>query len=357
MDRADTHTLLESIASLTRQRDSDDFRISLLKTVLEAIPARRVRILRPQTAGHGGGWTEEFRGLAQTTAAGKRELRFGSGTRISGDAWLQRCAEEGSALQVMETGEHGRYLVPVHDGESVAEVIDVETDAAQPGDYRLTKVIVQLYQNYLDLARAGERDTLTGLLNRRTLEARVSRILQAPRPSASASLPPPTAVPRRGSDRPTEALRRLSYWLAVIDIDHFKQINDRFGHLFGDEVLLLMARLMRHCFRLEDLLFRFGGEEFVVIVQAEHEQQAMSTFERFRTTVANHRFPQLDHVTVSIGYVCLDGQAVSGDAIGHADQALYFAKKNGRNRCCSYEQLCTQHALEAAAQNSEVELF
>ena len=70
------------------------------------------------------------------------------------------------------------------------------------------------------------------------------------------------------------------YWLGVVDIDHFKAVNDRFGHLIGDEVLLLLSRIMRGCFRHSDQLYRFGGEEFVVLLLCHDETHATAAFER-----------------------------------------------------------------------------
>jgi two-component system cell cycle response regulator len=73
----------------------------------------------------------------------------------------------------------------------------------------------------------------------------------------------------------------LRTWLGVIDIDHFKLINDTYGHLYGDEVLILVARLMmRSCVRVDDLVYRYGGEEFVVMLKAANEHNAMMAFDR-----------------------------------------------------------------------------
>lgn len=70
--------------------------------------------------------------------------------------------------------------------------------------------------------------------------------------------------------------------MGVLDIDHFKSINDRFGHLYGDEVLLLLSRIMRKNFREGDLLFRYGGEEFIVLLQNVDEERAKCVLERLR---------------------------------------------------------------------------
>ena len=91
---------------------------------------------------------------------------------------------------------------------------------------------------------------------------------------------------------------RDSYWLAVIDIDHFKRVNDLSGHLIGDEVLLLLARQMRVNFRFHDQLYRFGGEEFVVLMRCTNHADALAALERFRHQIEIHAFPQVGPITV-----------------------------------------------------------
>src|SRR6202011_3687326 len=95
-------------------------------------------------------------------------------------------------------------------------------------------------------------------------------------------------------------------WLALIDIDRFKSINDGYGHLFGDEVLLLVSQLMKRSFRGADQLFRFGGEEFVVLLDRASEPGAQIVLERLRTTIGEHEFPQVGQVTISVGYTRID---------------------------------------------------
>jgi diguanylate cyclase (GGDEF)-like protein len=134
-------------------------------------------------------------------------------------------------------------------------------------------------------------------------------------------------------------------WLCVVDIDHFKRVNDSFGHLFGDEVLLRMGELMRKTFRGGDRLFRFGGEEFVVILNAADETLAATSFNRFRASVEKHEFPQVGQVTCSIGFTAVSNMDVPTDVVGRADEALYFAKENGRNQVCCYERLVAEGAI------------
>ena len=125
----------------------------------------------------------------------------------------------------------------------------------------------------------------------------------------------------------------------MVDLDHFKRINDQFGHLYGDEVLLLLARIMRDSFRHQDKVFRFGGEEFVVVLKAVSEDEVRAALERFRVAVATYPFPQVGQVTASIGYTRIHADDTIPEIVGRADEALYVAKDNGRDQIAGYETL------------------
>lgn len=126
--------------------------------------------------------------------------------------------------------------------------------------------------------------------------------------------------------------------LLIVDIDDFKQINDRYGHLVGDSVLRRVAILLKRSIRGCDILARYGGEEFSVILPATALKDAVVVSERIRNAVAEHRFHlpdglTLDHVTVTIGLGTFSPSDTSPDTlIKKADQALYTGKNQGKNR-------------------------
>ena len=133
-----------------------------------------------------------------------------------------------------------------------------------------------------------------------------------------------------------------SFFLFILDIDHFKQVNDTHGHQVGDLVLIQMAELIRKNIRVEDIPFRYGGEEFVVLVPAKpgETSRGMEIAERLRAAVEAHTFecsgaPPL-HKTISAGVAAfpLNGKT-SDDIIRAADEALYTAKRSGRNKVCA----------------------
>lgn len=123
--------------------------------------------------------------------------------------------------------------------------------------------------------------------------------------------------------------------LLMMDIDHFKQVNDCYGHPVGDLVLEAVAKSIRATLRKQDLAGRLGGEEFAVFLANVCPEQALMLAERLRNSIANS-YVELDNgqrlsVTISIGVCMLDGQALP-ECLVQADQALYAAKEAGRNR-------------------------
>ena len=198
--------------------------------------------------------------------------------------------------------------------------------------------LVRIYGNQIKLLDYSELDTLTHLLNRKTFDETFDRLLTARVPDAANEIQ---------ENRRDHLEQGTPAWLGVIDIDHFKRVNDSFGHLFGDEVLLRVGDLMRKTFRGGDRLFRFGGEEFVVILNAETEDLAAAGFNRFRVSVEDNEFPQVGQVTCSVGFTAVLNGDVPTDVVGRADEALYYAKEHGRNQVCSYEQLLASGAIAA----------
>ena len=256
-----------------------------------------------------------------------------------------------SALANPRPGRHTLWL-PVWMHEKVSTCLEI-TQSRPFSAHKLDvlKGVFLVYQNYQSLLDYSERDALTGLFNRKTFDEQFAR----------------TASPGLSSNRSKSAESMIAEevitesepvqnWLAVVDIDHFKQVNDRFGHLYGDEVLILIANILRTSFRSHDRIFRFGGEEFVVLLRNTTLSKAHKVFNRFRETVQEHHFPQVGSVTVSLGFVGTSrGSPV--EILGQADQALYYAKEHGRNQVRFYEDLVAAGELATKVANDDVELF
>ena len=207
---------------------------------------------------------------------------------------------------------------------------------------------MRIYRNFQGLLDYSERDTLTGMLSRKTFDDSFLKLL------GELSLTMPEVEDRRRHTGDS------SYFLGVIDIDHFKRVNDGFGHLIGDEVLLLLSRLMRSSFRFHDLLFRFGGEEFVVLMRCElgAAADAAHAFERMRQNTERYAFPQVGTVTVSIGFTQVRPDDLPATAFDRADNALYHAKHSGRNQVRNHAELVAAGQMaEQVVPGSDVEFF
>lgn len=231
----------------------------------------------------------------------------------------------------------------------------LEVTREEPFDAAILQIlrgIVKVYRNFQNLLDYSERDALTGLYNRKTFDDQLARMLAGDLPKSAE-----TAVEQERRHGAEAADEVLQHWLAVIDVDHFKRINDQFGHVYGDEVLILLANLMQSSFRLDDRVFRFGGEEFVVLLRATSLENVRRIIDRFRANVEAHDFPQVGRITVSVGFVAVNAYESPVVTLGHADQALYYAKNHGRNLACHYDQLVEQGLLGKSQSNDDVEFF
>lgn len=215
-----------------------------------------------------------------------------------------------------------------------------------PNEDATIRGVLEVFSNYYALLDMSQRDRLTGLLNRQALESNFERIWSA--------MARPDSIQEKVSGR--RVAHHGKYWLAFIDIDYFKQVNDNHGHMVGDEVLLLVSRLMQHTFRSSDLLYRYGGEEFVSIISAENrrcpECLRACTIWLSRPTF----FPRVEHLTVSIGYAEVDPEVLPVEVLSRADRSLYQAKQDGRNLVYDFNELVERGIFQNASYG-DAELF
>ncbi len=122
------------------------------------------------------------------------------------------------------------------------------------------------------------------------------------------------------------------FTLAMIDIDHFKNINDTYGHQFGDYVLKEISQIIQNTFRKTDIVFRYGGEEITIIMPETNSNNALLPLEKLRNKISKHNFNN-QNVTISIGVADFNNDIkTSNDILKKADEMLYYAKENGRNQ-------------------------
>lgn len=119
--------------------------------------------------------------------------------------------------------------------------------------------------------------------------------------------------------------------LLILDIDHFKTVNDTQGHLIGDKVLIRLAKILTEFFPKEHIIARYGGEEFVVIMPFANEEESLNEAELLRSTIQTAKW-EISNITVSIGVATSNPNETTLSILAQADKALYSSKENGRNK-------------------------
>ncbi|MFO1380441.1 MAG: GGDEF domain-containing protein [Chitinivorax sp.] len=341
--------VLDTLSNLTRLRDRDALEVGLAATVFGLLQPQCLRFWR----------VIENRGtpaLAQCLSFDDDSMLHVPQAQLDPELlrpidqwpaeWQAACSS--GEYRVLAANGTRHLLLPLQVDFSTSLLVEVESTAAElADDAPLIVTLLQLYANHLRLLDYAEKDTLTGLLNRKTFETQFSKLLMLESLTDEKN--------RRFHQR---RRHQDSYpWIGVVDIDHFKRINDRFGHLYGDEVLILMANLMRRAIRANDWLYRFGGEEFVVVLAPATAQAAQEVFTRLRQSIESAEFPQVGQVTASIGYTSVRPHLDSSSMLGEADEALYFAKDRGRNQICAYADIAGLRAADSRTTYFDAELF
>lgn len=340
-----SHRLMEQLAHITAFRDTRRLELSLLKTLQELFNPDALSLVKLDTNNQPLVLLryDPVKNQMQDDdpacmASGTQSLIVNALNQKHLNDAIPRQREKISVFPVLDLYDLNLCLVLQSSSPLSAD------------DIRLIRSFLEVYRNFCLLIEDVQTDQLTGLLNRKTFEDNFQRISEELQPDPSRVDPDDRrAIPPAGLD---------GYWMAVIDIDNFKRINDTFGHVYGDEVLILLARLMKACFRTSDLLYRFGGEEFVVIAQCPDLDGAHIAFERLRKTIENFDFPQIGRVTVSIGAVQLQNGILATPLFDQADQALYHVKENGKNQVEFYQELVERELIKPVKTLSgAIELF
>ncbi|MGB2833231.1 MAG: GGDEF domain-containing protein [Methylotenera sp.] len=347
------NSLLSNLVAFTHERDETALKIALIKTLSEYIAL--IQTSHSLNAYIHANKTKSvviyhLKDVKKQllTALSADTIRSEIITSAQLKQSILNCFSSGQICTHEHAGEPNTKLFPIKNltGQTVS-IIGVEVELASMSqetnlnlDITIPKLL-QVYQNFTGLIKDNECDALTGLLNRKTFDYRVNKIF--------------TQIQKATNGNNDQSNR--VFFLAIFDIDHFKRVNDQFGHLIGDEVLLLISQLMRQSFREADPLFRFGGEEFVGIFECNNINDIHHVLERFRSKVEQFEFPQIGKVTISSGYTTISAFDTSSQLIDHADTALYYAKNHGRNRIDFYEQLIAEGQLEEIKKEGEIELF
>lgn len=340
--------LLDSIIGLTEQRDVESLEHSLLSCIAEMFSCESLALVKPLFE-HGAGlvreslrlWHDSYKGSYKFTRDGEPYLP---------DAEFRKAFLSKEAVEFTNSNNQTVLYFPVIDNNKLLTMLAITSPKHEAGLLEALDGLGRIYCNCHNLLSENSHDSLTGLLNRKTIDKNFNQLIAEQRKHQKILV-----------EKHSEQHRMLNdcdrVFLAIADIDHFKNINDDYGHIYGDEILLVITRLMRESFRSNDLLFRFGGEEFVILLEPTDEAQAYKVFEKFRKRVESFEFPRGLHVTISIGFTAVADNDHLTQVVDRADKALYFAKEHGRNSTFNYDHLLSKGLLNKAEVTGSVELF
>jgi diguanylate cyclase (GGDEF)-like protein len=334
--------ILSALRQVTEERDVDSLEMTLMATLLEHFKCTRVNLLEIID--------QNIEQKSALIADDEGEITFVStSTFIDDSVLLQKLQQSRHPIFFPLNGEIQRIVLPLILDEKTTGAIEILSPQDLTAHAIELGIFVEIYQNYLVILNDSERDKLTQLFNRRTFEKKLSRLIANRQQILNDTLDP--------ENRQYDYSENI--YLAVVDVDHFKSVNDQFGHICGDEVLLKLANVMRESFRRDDLLFRFGGEEFIVVLAPTSADTVEKVLERFRKTVEDAHFPLVESITVSIGYDVFGLSEYPLQVVEKADKALYFVKENGRNSVRSYQKLLEEGLITHVhtQADTEVDLF
>lgn len=342
-------SLLDSVVQLTRHKDADSLALSLLAAIGDLIPILSAAVITVQRDGKQASFVAQA--SVQRRDPPCQDFQWQTEPQvIEATTQLRDCVTSGQ-IQLSE-GEQAPSTAcfPLTMAGEVIGAIQVTAARRLKRHQRLISGLARVYTNYLAMINEAERDRLTGLLNRHSFDRRIERLVKIAR----------TRRERRTADRAGNDRRLAEHgsdaWLAVLDIDHFKRVNDTYGHVYGDEVLLILSQVLSRSFRRTDQLFRFGGEEFVILMQPTSEAMAERKLQQFRKTVESTPIPQVGSITVSMGYSRIRDGDFPKTVFDLADKALYHAKQSGRNQVHCYDALARQGCFASAATGG-IDLF
>lgn len=210
--------------------------------------------------------------------------------------------------------------------------------------YFISKYVDKIYRNYRNnlSKKTDELQMLNETLEQRVQERTKELEITTKELETLATTDSLTQLHNRYSimsilDSEMQRSKRYDQWLSVsmFDIDHFKDVNDTYGHDVGDDVLHTISKIVQHSLRSVDIIGRYGGEEFLIIMPNTPFKDAKQINERVRQDIENHDFDKAGKVTISIGMVTYDKKESIDQLFKRLDKLLYYSKQNGRNRLSS----------------------
>ncbi len=343
-------TILQSIVEITKQRDLDSLEYSLVATLAELVPAISIFILKAVKENN----IDCAEEIARLYINKENDEPFSWGvdpTIIKPDEHFRNCLKNHGPISFIHDDGFTRHQFPIFEEGRVIGCLIVDTTEELTSHIALITGFAKVYENYMVIFNESEQDKLTGLYNRRTFDNKLVKLFKNQCHRNDNYINSSEMSDRRHHEDDE------SSWLIITDIDYFKRINDTYGHVYGDEVILILSQKMKSCFRRSDLLFRVGGEEFVIILEPVSAHIAETLVDRFLKTISEHEFSEIGTVTVSAGYARIGEKDYPPAVLECADKALYFAKEHGRNCSYNYESLIENGKIIPPKKGGSVDLF
>lgn len=355
-------SLTEHIIKLTDHRDRDLLELTLAKAMVTLLPIDRVTIAKVFSEEGVKRWLD----IATLDARGGGKVQdplrvdFDRLPRLEDDSKRMRCLQSRELVEYAWAGDNGpriSYLPLFLDSRNEEEgIIEVHSgfSLSEP-QLQVIGDLHHVFTNMYNLLAYSDRDALTGLLNRKSLDDTFYHAVLDELGELGSKDKALDAVVAPGQERRHRV--PPNYWLGSISVDNFGELSDRSGHLIAEEVLLLVARIMNNTFRTYDRLYRFGGEQFGVLMHCPDEALVLAAFERFRANVEKFNFPQVGRVTVSAGFTRITADDSPSTTLERAERAVDYAQHHGKNQAFSHPELVRRGVLESVNKVGEVDVF
>lgn len=356
-------TLIEHLIKLTDHRERDLLELTMSKALIDLLPVQRVVLARVVSEEGVSRWLE----VATLDAKGGGKVvdplrvDFQALPQIDEAKDRMQCIRSRERVEIAWAGEDGPRItyLPLFDQSAGDDdgVLEIHSGMALKDDQLLVVYqVMRVFRNMYKLLAYSDRDGLTGLLNRKALDDTFySAVLEELDESIAGGTPKLEVKVAPGQERRHRV--PPNYWLGTIKVDQFAAVTEKNGHLIGEEVLLLVARIVNNTFRTYDRLYRLGGEQFAVLMHCPDEALVLAAFERFRANMEKFNFPQVGHLTGSGGFTRISADDSPDTALGRTERVVEYSQHNEGNKVFSFEDLTRRAILLDTPQLGDVDLF
>ena len=356
-------TLIQHLIKLTDHRERDLLELTLSKALIDLLPLQRVVVAKVVSEEGREHWLQ----MARLDAKGGGKvadilrLDFAKLPLLEDDTHRLRCIRTRNRLEVALQGDAGPRIsyTPLFEQSRTDDDGVLEIHSAQGLDeteLETVNTLLHVFRNMYHLLAYSDRDGLTGLFNRKSLDDTFySAVLDEMDEGANSAFAALSTLDTPGQERRHRV--PPNYWLGTVSVDHFNALGDKSGHLIAEEVLLLVARILNNTFRTYDRIYRLGGEQFAVLMHCPDEAPVQAVFERFRAHMEKFKFPQVGNCTASGGFTRVAMDDSPSTALERAERAVDYGRQQGGNQVWSYGELRRQGLLDELVNVGGVDLF